>query len=280
MADKLTLERLKADLEASDKKLDELDAAYRRKLKSLYRNFDRQLTGVLNNPRILGPEGRLKLERAIQLQAELKPMLKAAGLDDLLKDYTREFPRLTEDVLRYFRLVGAKPETVVFDEEMRKQIKLVVNRFNSQISTHFDRSVISPVDQALSNSVLGGLEGEQFVQAITEVTASFSSNTIETFTVDSFAQFSRAVRVAGGQRVGLEIYQYLGPLDRITSEQCQHLLAINRHGVPGMLYKHEITTDLHPALRADPLINGGHYNCRHQYYPVTEDFAKQQGFKA
>lgn len=57
------------------------------------------------------------------------------------------------------------------------------------------------------------------------------------------------------------------------------MLEYDKHGAPGFYYLDEITTDLHEDLVYPPLINGGHPNCRHKFYPVTLDYAKSKGFE-
>lgn len=99
---------------------------------------------------------------------------------------------------------------------------------------------------------------------------------------DAFASFQRAVLVETAAAVDLEIFVYIGPDDDITSDQCVEMLHVDKHGAEGMLYKEEITPDLHPNLAKygrNPLIGGGHPNCRHHWSPVTVDYAVSEGFE-
>jgi hypothetical protein len=59
------------------------------------------------------------------------------------------------------------------------------------------------------------------------------------------------------------------------------MLNVAIHGARGVLYKDEITPHLHPNLEKygiNPLIEGGHPNCRHQWSPITLAYAKELGF--
>ena len=96
---------------------------------------------------------------------------------------------------------------------------------------------------------------------------------------DAFAGYQRTVQAEVADNLGMEIFIYIGPADQITSEQCTAMFNVNLHGVPGMLYKNEITVNLHPKLRRDPLIGGGHPRCRHHWSPITTDYAVELGFE-
>ena len=131
----------------------------------------------------------------------------------------------------------------------------------------------------MGNALVAKSTASQAIANITQLETTLTPRQVTTLVTDSFGQYQRAVTAQKADTLGLEIYWFTGPLDRITSEQCRFLLTINRHGVPGMLYKDEISADLHPELQGDPLIMGGHWNCRHKYMPVTADFAQEQGFR-
>jgi hypothetical protein len=126
---------------------------------------------------------------------------------------------------------------------------------------------------------MGSLARDVVIDQVLALEPSMTPRNATVFVDDSFAQFQRTVVTQKGESLGMDIYQYLGPDDDITSPQCRAMLTMNLHGVPGMYYRDEINMGLHPKLRRDPFTGGGHPGCRHQFNPVTLEYAMELGFR-
>jgi len=158
-----------------------------------------------------------------------------------------------------------------------------------QLRDLVDNRLVRPFRDALIQANLGALEPEQ-VEGILEslieryqITNArgnvFSDRQVETLVADSYVRYQRHVQDEKAKALELEIYHYLGPFDQRTRASCREMLTVNRHGVAGMLNRSEITTSLHPELRDNPLQAGGGFNCRHRWYPVTNEYAREQGYR-
>jgi len=253
--------------------LDEIERKYSRAIKRLYKTFRRRLREVLENPALYTRADRIELRRSLRLAERLGEFLSESGLNNLAENYVREFPRLANEVLDYFRLFETA-KIAGYTAEQRRAFRSVVRQYRRNLARQVSQSILAPAESAISSAAAAGLERAQAIETIMSTVDGLSPARLETLTVDQTAQFQRAARAAQAENLGMELYTYIGPLDGITSEQCRFLLTYAPNGVPGLLYKDQISADLQENLQADPLIYGGHPNCRHHYRPVTLEFAE------
>lgn len=74
---------------------------------------------------------------------------------------------------------------------------------------------------------------------------------------DSFARFSRTTTAKLFQDVPEQKYEYVGPDDEVTRDECQTGLAAG-----------QITADQIPTETNTTIEGGGGFNCRHEWIPV------------
>jgi len=251
-------------------------ARIERELSKLYSNFFARVKELVNNPRQLKTGEATTLQSTITMIEQLTDILGESGFDDLMSNYVDDFEEMTRSALDYYRAFGAKPSLAGVSAQT---LDAYVRFTEGQLRETVPAKLLAPVQSALLQVNFGNRERSDVYDQVVALEQSLSYSQAVTLVDDSFAQYQRAVLTETANALELEIYVYLGPDDAITSEQCESMLHENRHGVDGMLYKDEITIDLHENLTRDPLIGGGHPRCRHHWSPVTADYAEAQGFE-
>lgn len=273
-------ERLtKRQLEAFDRDQDERLLT---KQERALREFDRVFRGYISRiesalrGRTFTDEQLKNLREATELTQDLYAYLEEAGLDEFMADYKSRYVDLTDQALEYFRylevddtLRGASQEALDF----------LINRNVSELYESIDDRLVRPLDDVLVQQVVSNRSREEIINNVLTTVDNLSVGRTETIVFDSYARYHRAVGEEKAAELNMDIRWYIGPADKKTSEQCNWLLKQAPHGVPGMYYKDEIRAGMHSLLREDPLIVGGHYNCRHRFWAITPELAKKEGFK-
>lgn len=261
--------------EREGKEIEEIQDEFRRELEALYRRYKREVTAAMKAG--IPYDGKaIRLAEVSKVLDDLDRALLEAGLDDLRIANTKLFKATTASALKYFIDAGADLSKVstsidVFDAYIRHT--------NINLTKMLDIQLVEPIRTQLFQSTFGGISRSAVVDNISSLLPNLSTTKIEQAADWAFESFQRQVTVETGDRLGLEIYEFLGPMDALTSPQCEAMLDYNEHGAPGFYYIDEITTDLHEDLVYPPLINGGHPNCRHKFYPVTLEYAQSKGFE-
>jgi hypothetical protein len=245
-----------------------------RELKKLYQDYFARVREHLG--RELSRSEQLNIKATTEMMRSLTDMLDEAGKPEVLKSYREKFNGLADDALGYFSAFG---ESTSKAGVSREAIKAYSKFAETELAKSIDTKLVGPIQSALLQANYGSYTRAQLVDNLVSIEPTLTTNTAVVLVDDAFSQFQRAIIVEKGDSVDLEIYQYLGPDDDITSPQCQHMLRIDTHGAEGILYKDEINADLHENLRENPLIAGGHKKCRHQWTPVTLDYAVSLGFE-
>lgn len=240
--------------------------------------FDRVRSMVASNGS-LSKTDALSLQNATAMINDLQQILIDSGLESVVNRYGQEFPDLAKIAASYYEPFGLDDSLAGVPREF---LAAWVDFSSTELVNTLDASLIPPIRSALLQVNAGNMTRESIISQIIALQPGISTNDATVLVNDSFAQFQRAIIVKKGDSAGLDIYHYLGPDDDITSEQCEFMLHINKHGAPGFLYKDEITPHLHPKLEKygrNPLIGGGHPRCRHQWSPVPLSYAEEKGFK-
>lgn len=231
-------------------------------------------------------ETLVTIRNQLRLGESLQRILIDAGFEDFVSDYVRNFAIVEKQAAEYFREFNL-PAT--FSDISIRDLDVLLNNYETQLREFVDERLVRPLRNGILQTNLAARSPEQVraqVDALidrhnitTQSGRRFTDSQIETMIDDSYARYDSQVRAVKAEALGFEIYQYFGPMDPNTRPACRRMLTINRHGVPGMLYRDEITTDLHPDLRFDPLVARGGFNCRHDWTPVSREYAEQQGFR-
>lgn len=86
--------------------------------------------------------------------------------------------------------------------------------------------------------------------------------------------FNRTVTALKAEELGLNLFLYVGPDDKVTRPFCHRVLVKN----PPIYTREEI--DAMPAQQGLSVFTyGGGYNCRHHWRAITKELAEQLGYR-
>lgn len=255
---------------AIDETREAAKARVEREIKKLYKSFFAQAKAMVS-------EGS-KTSNTVRLEQinQLNNILLDSGYEDVIQKYLDQFEKLTASAKDYYSPFGDTPTLAGVSI---RRLEAYIRFTEGELRAWFPQKLVAPLQSALLQVNFGTRERSDVYDQVLALEDSLTYKQSVTLVNDAFASYQRATIVETAESAELYIYQYLGPFDKITSDQCQAMLTVNRYGVPGMLYKEDINTSLHKALARDPLVGGGHPNCRHQWSPVTEAYAEAKGFK-
>lgn len=259
-----------------DKNLQRARAQFARKLQNLYRNYKAQVEALLRRPRSIDKAARTAIARTQSIVDQMTSLLAVSGMDDIVADYLDEFPDLTRRALRYFSGLG---EEAILGGVDVDRLDAYIDFSERRLRNIVDARLVKPMQEAVFSASFGDRLPSDIVAEVMARADFLTPTQVETVVYDTLVQYERAVTVEKAATLALDIFIYTGPEDEITSPQCEFLLNVTDHGLPGALYQDEISADLHENLRDNPLIAGGHPNCRHKYMPITEDYAVSLGFE-
>lgn len=242
-------------------------------IERLYENFFLRAKATVGK---LPKDGATTYDFAIIL-ADLNQQLIDAGLPEVQEKFGKELRELTDEAIDYFAAFGVAGRSLAGLSPVALDAFIVFKE--RELATFVEDQLVGHMSELMFDGIFGNLDRQQIFDSVSAVAENMTTAQIDVMISDSFAAYQRTVQREVGEYLGMDIYQYLGPDDDVTSEQCEEMLYVDYHGVPGMLYKDEITVDLHPKLRRDPLIGGGHPNCRHHWRPVSLAYAIEQGFE-
>lgn len=253
-------------------------ASLEAEIERLYSAYFDRVRSVIASDQELRRTDVLTLQNATATMRDLENILVDAGMSELVGKFGGHFPKLADVAASYFEPFGI-PDAI--GGVSKQTLAAWVDFSANELTKLFDAELVSPVRSALLQVNFGNMTRDALIDQITAIQPSITTNNATVMVDDAFAQFQRAVVVQTGDAAGMDLYQYLGPDDDITSPQCQAMLHVDKHGAPGILYKDEIGPQLHPNLEKygrNPLIGGGHPRCRHLWTPITEDLAVPLGF--
>jgi hypothetical protein len=228
----------------------------------------------------------LDLREATELAQNLDEILRDAGYRDLRASYQRSFKPVAKEALSYYKKLGiAKPtagidgqiinalrDGYVRDLELRVHSKLIQplqeRIIQSTISLRNRRDVIADITNTINGEGILRRDGRRFYDFNTEVLVN-----------ESHMRFYRSVRQQKADDLGMDIFMYFGPNDKVTRPTCREILMSAPHGIPGMFYRDEINVNMAAGLIANPMTAGGGWNCRHKFLPVRHSDAKAMGFQ-
>lgn len=255
-----------------------IDAARAEALNTIEEEFARLYSAYFDRVRSMIAAGgarnkteALTLQNSAAMIQDLQNALVESGLESVAHRYGSEFPELARVAASYYEPFGLDDSLAGVPREF---LAAWVDFSTTELVSTLDAALIPPIRSALLQANAGNMTRADLIAQIIRIQPTISTNDATVLVNDSFAQFQRAVIVQKGDAAGLEIYQYLGPDDDITSPQCQAMLHVDKHGAPGFLYKEEITMHLHPNLERygrNPLIGGGHPRC---FLPGTKIYGK------
>lgn len=230
--------------------------------KNLYKNLD-NILGDIQSGSIEGAE-------AAQVLISLESALKKLGLNEDLQRLRIIYASERKGIIRDFNKLGFKGELFSNTDEdvVEALIKFDTDRTAANINRY-----LGNVRSVIMSSVLVG-ETPDFAEVHDNYGPKLEAN-LEAELNTSIAAFDRTVTVKKAQDLGLELFVYRGPDDKITRPFCDKLL--NQRD-PAIYTIDEIRA-MNNDTGLDVITYGGGYNCRHQWSPVSYERAKQLGYK-
>lgn len=251
-------------------------ARVEKNIAKLYADYFARVKALVNSPRELKAGQKSDLVSTLKAMDQLTTILEESGFEDVIQKYIGELEGLTQSAIAYYDVFGLEKVPAGVS---RETLKAYIRFTEKELRDFVPRKLVAPLQSALLQVNFGNVERSEIYNVVQNLEDSLTTSQAVTLVNDTFASYQRAVIVETGNALDLEIYVYLGPEDEKTSDQCETMLNVDYHGVPGMLYKDEITVDLDENLTRNPLIGGGHPNCRHHWSPITADYAESQGFE-
>lgn len=264
-------ERIIDTVEARIKATHKLD----RELRKLYEGYFARVQSLILADKELSKSDAMSLQSATKVIDQLGSTLRASGFDDVVATYGDQFETLATVAARYFEPFGLEPSLAGVS---RESLTAGINITAKNLGKTIENDLIPVIQSGLLQANYGSLDRQSVIDQVLSIGENLTPNKATVLVDDAFAQYQRAIVTQRAESLDMQIFQYLGPDDGITSPQCQAMLRVNKRGVPGMLYKDEINQSLHPNLTRDPFIGGGHFRCRHSWSPVSEAYAVEKGF--
>ena len=277
MKQNLTRSKLRDAVDRADDAADSAAAATIRSLRKFLRNYvngfrSAALDFVLDEREIVS------LAEQQQLVRLAEELLEEAGYGDFVETYRRGLSKVEANALSYFeRFAENVPQ---YSGVAREAVELLAEDFVEQLDLEIDRRLVKPLQAQIRQTTLSVQDRRQ---AVTEISRfiqtsgvvrrdgrNFSMYNVETLVAESGRRFQEVIRATQAAELGLTVFIYSGPNDKVTRPGCRYLLDNGNHGAPGFWYGDEIKVGMHPELKENPRTARGGYNCRHQWMPVDE----------
>lgn len=267
------IKQVKADNAAIGK----ANARIEKQIVRLYKDWRNQIKALVRDPDLFTDSQKFDLAVATETITGLSKQLDDMGRDDLVAAYIDEFDPLKKQAQEYFKQFGKTPKLGGTSEEA---FDAYIDFSSNRLVQTLEARLVAPIQEGLFHATFGTMPRDTVVDTVLSIADNFSERQAVTLVDDTLRQYQRGVTNMAGEAAGLEVWWYQGPDDAITSPQCEFILNDTPHEVEGMYYRDEISIDMHEDLKDDPFIAGGHFNCRHKFYPITLEFAESMGFKA
>ena len=270
MAD-ITKSKISGSAKRTSQAIDVSSEKLQRQVDELFNNFFKRYSNLISTQK------DIDLIKAARINEEARVLVKDAGLDEVLEAYLEEFPKLQRKSLKYFSEIGLDTE---LNEINLANLSSFVNSSVKGLEAVIDRRLLLPLEEGLLNGVVGNLEDSQIVTDLINIQESLSTREIDNFFGDTYNTFSQVVSNAKATELGMSLFKYSGPYDAVTSAPCRALLTGAPYGVPGLYLKSDIHNGMVGGITSPNVFaNGAHYNCRHEWIPVTLEYAESLGAK-
>ncbi len=212
--------------------------------------------------------GNLKGMEAARMLGRLEEILREGGLQ---KEVTKLYKIYAEELREIGREFNRQKEFEVLSDLDRPMVEALiefdVNKTSNRLTEYVDdvrstvmRGVI--LGSAPDFSQLHEAAGGGFVRDL--------NNELRT----NLSAFNRTVTLKKANDVGFELFIYLGPDDKATRPFCAGLLEKDPP-----IYTLDEIEDMDNGQDLPVAQYGGGYNCRHQWRPISEESAKELGYR-
>jgi len=236
--------------------------------------FVSRLTKFLNRyiPKILDLEG-MDAAEAASVIGGLQQGLIDLGLEEEVKKIRSAYRDELSAIATRYSIIGLEG---VFSGADKALVETLINYDYSKV-TNLISPYIDDVGSSVMRSVIGGqpINVQEILNKSTDVLESQVTTEVNTL----LSSFSRTVSGNKASELGLNLFLYLGPKDKVTRPFCLHVLT----GKTPPIYTREEIDNLNNDPDApdglDVFTEGGGYNCRHDWNALDERAAKEMGWK-
>lgn len=230
-------------------------------ISKLERLFDKSIGGVVAGIK----SGKTKAIEVAAVLGSLESTLQKAGLSEEIKSIRSIYA----DELRFIREdIGTKenPFSSVDKNLVETLITFDTEKVETQVSLY-----TGGLKSSIMRSVIVGEEPNY-----AELSKAFGTKTAANIATElrtGLMGFSRTVTIKKSIELGFNLFEYLGPDDKVTREFCSKTLGRNPP-----IYTLEEIKALDNGQGLDVFTYGGGYNCRHQWSPISDEEARKQGY--
>lgn len=197
---------------------------------------------------------------------ELDRILQELGLGDELRRIQAHYRRELQNAAALFAEGTGQPISGLSIDALTALVDLDME----QITKSLDSYGVDIRSEIVRSVTLGSTEGlTDFIDTMSERIGRVAATEINT----SYASFSRAATAEFAEQVGLDLFLYDGPDDALTRDFCNEVLDRDPP-----IYTLEEIQALDNGSGLDVLTSGGGFNCRHQWVPISEEFARNLGY--
>lgn len=204
---------------------------------------------------------------AAQVLGSLRETLINAGLENEIARLESPYARQLNFIRSQFSAAGVKD--VYADVDLNVVQKLIDFDLD-KVAANIDQ-FIGDARSTLMTTVLGG-NTDELENIFTEIADRYGTN-LQNELVTMTQGFSRAVTADVGKSLGFTLWEYIGPEDSITRPFCDKLLQKNPP-----IYSEDEIARMDNGQGLDVMTYGGGWNCRHQWRPVSQEKAEDEGY--
>lgn len=257
--DKKDKKQLKAKITARDARIDtfiaRLDKILSTKLDRILRQIqDGKLTGVGAASFLLNSIESLK-------SSEIKEQVRT-----LAAIYKEDLTALEEYLSQYLATEGAQVFTNSDIQIVDTLINLEVKKTTGTIGTYLD-----DVSSEVTSSILTGEKLD--IDTIVGTTSARALAQAQTEIATTLSGFSSAINIRKAEDLGLYLFEYAGPDDKLTRPFCNKLLERKPS-----IYTLEEISKMDNGQNLSVKIHGGGWNCRHEWMALSEKKARELGY--
>lgn len=243
-------------------------AAQAKDVARFIKDIERFLYSNLRNVLKSIESGEAKGIEAARILGSLETSMKELGLDKELAVVQQIYAKDLKSITSVFNAIGTKQ---VFTDIDRPIVEALIKGGYDQAGAYISR-YLGDVREQVGLQVLSG-QRVDFTK-IHEAESPGLQRILETEMATTLSAFYRTVATAKGEELGFDLYEYIGPDDNVTRRFCEQTLS----RVPPIYSLDEIRS-LDNEQGLPVLQYGGGYNCRHIWAPISEEDARDAGWK-
>lgn len=192
-----------------------------------------------------------------------------AQLGNIAELFGNEIRRIRDEFVKDGLMTLEQFQTLIDVDSIEALVRLRVDNISNKAVEVLGR--LRPV--ILENAILGtNLDALVLGQAAKEALLNFTKTELNT----ALISFSRMVVIVQAESVGINLFYYVGPLDKITRDFCRNVLTKKN---PPIYTRAEIER-MNNDQGLPVMIYGGGYNCRHNWSALSREAAISYGYRS